>query len=140
MSAPLPLPRSIAASTPSTAEWVLDVEGASQQCAAVQRFSVAMIVVALPLLVLWQLERRARRRFELAQAEEAHRALAAAAEDDRAAEEHASRAAAQLAVARAALQVELQWHVASLAVELYLISTGVWAAVVSWGNASSSPA
>ena len=80
---PLPTPPpccSLATAGPGTAEWQLGISDAAHQCWLVNTWCLLMLVVALPLLLAWRLERAARWRFYLRQA--APQEDAAAAEQE----------------------------------------------------------
>ena len=61
-----------------TADWQLQLDSPVQHCWMVNTYLLVMVVVVLPLLLLWQLEQRARWRFHLQQLATAAAAAAAA--------------------------------------------------------------
>ena len=86
--------------------------------------------VALPLLVLWHLEAAAQRRFA---AEQAHAAAAQLA-DGGSSEPQSALQARRAAAAEWAREAGLQRPLGSSLVVVYLMSTGVWAAVLLWAS------
>lgn len=129
----------MAATTPTTAEWVVGLGCPLRQCMILQRYAALVLNVVLPLLVLRQLERRARLRFRLHEAEAALGALRAAAaaggggsEDEEWAEVEARHLASRAAALCAKLAAEVAKTPLAWTLELYLISTTVWATVCYW--------
>lgn len=127
---------SVAATTPSTAEWMVGQASTLQQCVMLQRWAVVMLNVVLPLGLLRLLEVRAQLRFQLHEEEEALAAALAVRGGAAAAgilwadgEDEARRAAARVAACRAKLEAEVAKSPLTWTLELYLVSTVAWATI-----------
>lgn len=121
---------------PTAAEWVFGIQTPLHRCLMLHTYLLAMLNVCLPLLVLWRLERRARQRFHLQQ-EQAALAVALAEAERRsgsAARASAAQAEARAGAAQAAMEPVLPELPLSVLLDLYLLGSGVWAAVCAWAS------
>lgn len=123
-------PCSLAVAMPVTAEWAAGIEDPQAQCLVLNAHALLLCNVALPLLAMWHLEQRARRRFAEQQEQAALAQLAAGGASQLQSTLQARRAAAAEREREAGLQRPLGGSM----LDLYLMSVGVWAVVLLWAS------